>query len=483
MAHRDNKDLNEFSQKMRNEGAKGFGGGGWPETDKTELKPRHAAMHPGGARPVPPRKQAPCQLGDRILTGLAILSLGMLIVGAMGAYLSNDSQRVTTTAPDVSAPTSGFTESTGIRLNELERRMTALNDRYGQRLHALETQMVDVIEPYGARLKTIETRLATPGGIDMAHLRELEHRLDQFDASAYQARLKRVENRMAQEYPPGQAGLRNTESRPGENYAAYDSRLRAMETRMMQIQAPYEHRLQELEQRLIYAYARLDYLSARMESFISTNSALMQANATLYDNPPASAPVDNHTSPYAPPAPATEEPAAEAVTTPPDADAADTVALPAESPSSIMVSSVAPQAPTRQAGANSPTATPEGSPGETVVSAPTTQASMAATVSPRKHDKPAATTAVVRKGNSPNQPGAGGWAINLASYTNQEIAASKLADFKRKGVSAEQVEATVKGKTIYRVRVAGFDTRMAARAQAETIKRQLGLKETWITKQ
>jgi cell division septation protein DedD len=248
---------------------------------------------------------------------------------------------------------------------------------------------------------------------------------------------------------------------------------------MMQIQAPYEHRLQELEQRLIYAYARLDYLSARMESFISTNSALMQANATLYDNPPAAAPVDNHTSPYAPPAPATEEPAAEAVTTPPDADAADTVALPAESPSSIMVSSAAPQAPTRQLTANSSTELP----GETVVSAPTTQASMAATVSPRKQDKPAATTAVVRKGNSPNQPGAGGWAINLASYTNQEIAASKLADFKRKGVSAEQVEATVKGKTIYRVRVAGFDTRMAARAQAETIKRQLGLKETWITKQ
>lgn len=458
MAHRDNKDLNEFSQKMRNEGERSFGGGGWPEADRTEIKPRHDAMRPGGTRPVPPRKQAPCQLGDRILTALAILSLGMLIVGAMGAYLSNDSQRVTTTAPDVSAPPSGFTESTGIRLNELERRMTALNNRYGQRLHALETKVADVIEPYGARLKTIETRLATPGEIDVTHLRELEHRLDQFDASAYEARLKTVENRVAQEYPPGQAGLRNTESRPGENYAAYDSRLRAIETRMMQIQVPYEHRVQELEQRLIYAYARLDYLSARMESIISTNPAIMQANATMYDNPPAAAPADNHASPHAPPAPETKETAAQAVTTPPDADTAGTVVPPVESSSSVMVTSVAPQAPT-------------------------TQVSIANTVSPLRQDKPSATTTDIRKGNSPNQSGTGGWAINLASYTNKEIASRKLADFNRKGVSAEQVAATVKGRTIYRVRVAGFDTHKAARAQAETIKRQLGLKETWITKQ
>jgi hypothetical protein len=360
--------------------------------------------------------------------------------------------------------------------------MTALNDRYGQRLHALETKVADVIEPYGARLKTIEARLATPGGIDVAHLQELENRLEQFDASAYEARLKTVENRMAQEYPPGQAGLRNTESRPGENYAAYDSRLRAIETRMMQVQAPYEHRLQELEQRLIYAYARLDYLSARMESFISTNPALMQANATLYDNPPAAAPAGNLAPPYVPPAPAAEETTAEAVTTPPDADTSGTIVPPAETPSSVMVSSVAPQAP-RQAAANSPTAAPTGLPRETVASAPTTQASIANTVSPRKQGNPAASTADIRKGNSPNQSGTGGWAINLASYTNNEIASRKLADFKRKGVSAEQVVATVKGKTFYRVRVAGFDTRNAARSQAETIKRQLGLKETWITKQ
>jgi SPOR domain len=490
MTQRNNRDLNEFTQKMRNERAGGFGAGPWPEADKIGIKPRPAAMHPGNTRPrpgqaaVPPGKHIPCVLGDRILTGLAILSLGMLIVGAMGAYLSNDSQRVATTAPGVPGLSSGFTESTGIRLEELERRMTYLNDNYGQRLHSLEAKVADVIEPYEARLTNVEARLATAGGIDVAHLRELESRLEQFDARTYEARLKTVETRLEQAKAPGDAGLQNTESRPGQKYAAYDARLREIESRMMQIQAPYEHRLQELEQRLIYAYARLDYLSARMESIINDNTTLMEANATVHDNPPAAAPIDNIDPQRFRPAPTTKDTAAAAMAGPPDADTVRTVVPVAETPSNATASSEAPRAATDVAGELPTSGEPAAElPREPVTSAPSPQTVIANTGALQRQDKPVESATDIREDGSRSQSGTGGWVINLASYASEGIASRKLADFKRKGVSAEQVVATVNGKTIYRVRVTGFDNYKAALAQAETIKRQLGLKETWITKQ
>jgi SPOR domain len=76
----------------------------------------------------------------------------------------------------------------------------------------------------------------------------------------------------------------------------------------------------------------------------------------------------------------------------------------------------------------------------------------------------------------------GDWVINLASYTNRNFASGKLAEFIRTGVEAEQVEATVGGNTIYRLRVPGFDSFNAASAAAGTIREKLGLEETWVTR-
>jgi len=76
--------------------------------------------------------------------------------------------------------------------------------------------------------------------------------------------------------------------------------------------------------------------------------------------------------------------------------------------------------------------------------------------------------------------GEGNWVINLASYLNEQTAARYMAAFRKKGVAAEMVPASVQGKTIYRVRLAGFDSREAARAIAPSVKRQLGLKDIWV---
>jgi len=76
--------------------------------------------------------------------------------------------------------------------------------------------------------------------------------------------------------------------------------------------------------------------------------------------------------------------------------------------------------------------------------------------------------------------GRGKWVINLASYVNEQTAATHMASFQNKGINAEMVSASVHGKTIYRVRIPGFDSMAAARAMVPAVKRQLGLKDTWI---
>lgn len=76
----------------------------------------------------------------------------------------------------------------------------------------------------------------------------------------------------------------------------------------------------------------------------------------------------------------------------------------------------------------------------------------------------------------------GDWVINLASYKSSSYAARKQAEFADKGVAVEQVQAEVKGKTIYRLCVTGFDSSRAAKTEAAGIQARLGLGSTWIAR-
>jgi hypothetical protein len=79
-------------------------------------------------------------------------------------------------------------------------------------------------------------------------------------------------------------------------------------------------------------------------------------------------------------------------------------------------------------------------------------------------------------------PGEGDWVINLASYASASFASRKLAEFVDEGVPVEKVKATVKGKTIYRLCVPGFESYRAASAEAGTIRTKLGLSDTWVAR-
>jgi SPOR domain len=492
MSHRDYKEPNEFSQKIRNEGKAGFAAGPWSDPAKIGVKARPAITQPGttrarpGSPPVQSDNQAPCRLGDRILTGLAIMSLGMLITAAMGAYLSHESQRTATTVSSESLESAGLPGSSDPRFAEIERKLTQVNDSYGERLHSLETKIAQTIDPYEARLTQVESRLEASGDPGAARPQDPGIPQAQFNDSSYEARLSALENRLDQTYAPHRAELRDMENRMGQGYASHEARLREIEGRLMQIQIPYEQRLQALEQRLIYASARLDHLSAEMESLIDSNTAIIEASAVMHADPPAARPVsasrdvpaDNAASQWL--QPASMEIAATA-----DTSSGNTVAPAPESMPDEVARAAGSQASTASALHMPPTG--ESTAGMTVVPkaggtiAPPTV--IAHAEAPQTQARPVEAAREIRQESPQRQTGTGDWIINLASYANESIAARKLADFERKGVNAEQSVASVNGKTIYRVRISGFDTRKAATVRAKSIRQQLGLKETWITRQ
>jgi hypothetical protein len=417
---------------------------------------------------------------------------------------------------------------TDVRYRELEARLTELNERYGQRLHTLETKVEQTVDPYEARLAKLESRLETSGNPPDDGLRNSGDTTASFDARKFEARLAAIESRLQEPYAPYQAALRDLENRMGQGYASHDARLREMESRLMQVQIPYEQRLQALEQQLIYASARLDYLSAEMKTLMDDNAALVQASATLEHDPPAALPPEPAASPWT--ATATN-PVTGPVAMPPDtmpetmqtesvpAPAAETSAAPATEPvasAQDAIHAADTQPATMPMPATEAADPPPDSPPDDAVPPPTPEnpgdaggetaqtgeqttdttahpetAAAPVTPAPAVADAEAALTSQaptgtaareVDRGDPPVSAGNGDWMINLASYASESIAARKLADFKRKGVSAEQTEATVNGKTIYRVCITGFDTRKSAVERAETVRGQLGLKETWITR-
>jgi cell division septation protein DedD len=80
------------------------------------------------------------------------------------------------------------------------------------------------------------------------------------------------------------------------------------------------------------------------------------------------------------------------------------------------------------------------------------------------------------------QAATGDWVVNLASYTWKSTAGRKLGEFRNKGVEAELVTVTIKGKPMHRVRVGGFENRRAAQSQVSALEKTLGLEGAWVAR-
>jgi cell division septation protein DedD len=253
----------------------------------------------------------------------------------------------------------------------------------------------------------------------------------------YESRFEQLEQRFAQSTSQGKGDtnapartydikLRQLELWLGQTQDAYEARFEELEQRLVQISAPDNARLQRIEQQL----ARLvdtpvTHLKDIEEKLAQTTSRLDELSASM-------APPTGETN--------TIIAANEALRVAPPAAEHQPVA-------SAPQTRLQPKAPR-------PTATMAG-----------TAAAAVPTLPPP------------RTGDTHSQ---GKWAINLASYVSEKAAGRKMDSFREKGVSTEMVSARVNGRTIYRVRIAGFESQAAARAMAATVEQQLGLEDTWI---
>jgi hypothetical protein len=77
---------------------------------------------------------------------------------------------------------------------------------------------------------------------------------------------------------------------------------------------------------------------------------------------------------------------------------------------------------------------------------------------------------------------AGGWVVNLASYTWKSTANKKIEEFRSKGVDAELVTVTINDKPMHRVRVAGFGSSRLAKQQISSLEQKLDLDGAWISR-
>jgi len=76
----------------------------------------------------------------------------------------------------------------------------------------------------------------------------------------------------------------------------------------------------------------------------------------------------------------------------------------------------------------------------------------------------------------------GRWVINLSSYTRKRTAERMLAVFQQKGVDAEVFSTTINDKPMYRIRMAGFESARSAKAEISTLEQQLDLEGAWVSK-
>ncbi len=76
----------------------------------------------------------------------------------------------------------------------------------------------------------------------------------------------------------------------------------------------------------------------------------------------------------------------------------------------------------------------------------------------------------------------GAWAVNIASYRFESMANRKLDEFRNKGVTAEIYPVTIKGKTMYRIRAIGYDSRKEANTWVSLLEDRLGVESAWVSK-
>lgn len=74
------------------------------------------------------------------------------------------------------------------------------------------------------------------------------------------------------------------------------------------------------------------------------------------------------------------------------------------------------------------------------------------------------------------------WYITIASFSDRNTASNLHQKVQKTAASASITPITVNGKTLYRIRADGYNSRKAAEGEAQTLQNQFGLSGLWVSR-
>ena len=465
MSNRQQEKQKIFREKLQAEGADAFADGPrpWEQWDESGHQDDNRIWE-GSSRRIYPKQKAKRSMGDRLLSGLAVVTLATLVVGIAGVYLSTSStpQLASTAihpAPIVAdrqlAAKQDIAADTTAALSSLEtlsppaagNSASVVRDNVALE-PPLQPSVVAVTDPADTvAVETVITRSAVTTTVYTQQPSQQQPEL-----------LALIETT-----PPGFASKPAGEQQPAASTTIEDTRVEQVEaadepvvstdikdTHIEQVEAADEPVVStDIED------TRTEQLEAADEPVVSTDiedTRTEQVEAA--DEPVSIAQLEVDTteaaieSPPATPAlaPVLEEltDAAESETSITQTESAVEKRATTETPASIAMNSSSPPV----------AATPDISREiETTIQTP---------VLP--------------------DPKTGKWVINLSSYTRLSTAERMLAVFKQKGIDAEIFSTTVNDKPMHRIRIAGFQSSRTARSEIPAIEKILGLDDAWVSR-
>ena len=424
-----------FKQKLQSEGADSFADGPrpWEQWDESGNQNDNQVWE-GTARRIYPKQKATRGFGDRLLSGLAVIALGSMIVGIAGVYFSTPSTprqaRSTiqpppivasrTVAPPAARPTEAANTATPV-IAQLD---TLAPPAAG--IPAPPQKQQTILEP------TTTTERTTP-----------VIQADSIDKVAVETVITEgavtttVYTRQPSQDEPELVAMIATTAPPFTQEAAqYEEPPVAATTETTlpgQAEAP----------------ATEPVVVAQAEAEEVTAPAVVEQAAETVTEPTVVALAETEVT-----EPAVVEQTAEVITEP--TIVAQTGAV--ESETAVIEETTKPVA-------------------EAVVlnTTPTTDAETAPDIG--RELETATPTPVLPEAKT------GKWVINLSSYTRKPTAERMLAVFQRKGVvDAEVFTTTINDKPMHRIRVTGFQSARSAKAEISTLEQQLDLEGAWVSK-
>jgi len=476
-----------FKERLQAEGADSFADGPrpWEQWDESGNQGDNRVWE-GTARRIYPKRKAVRSFGDRLLSGLAVVALGSMLVGIAGVFLSTPSTprqaRSTiqpppifarrTTAPAATTPTEPAATTTPV-IAQLE---TLAPPAAG--IPAPPSKPQTILEP------TLATARRTPSPVIQA---------DSVDRVAVEtvitegAVTTRVFTRQPSQDEPEMIAMIATTAPPFTHAAAQHEE--APVATATETVLPGQNEAAAMAA-VVVAPAEIGEVTAPVVVEQATETISEPAIVALTETAPTEPDVaEQATETITEPAVITL-----AETAPTDPDAAEQKSAVMSAPSTTEQGGAAATEPAvdEQTAAvlTAPDIVAQTGPldSDIAVIEETTQPAAAAvalnTPATAAETTPDITRELETATQTPVLPAAktGKWVINLSSYTRKSTAERMLAVFQQKGVDAEVFATTINDKPMYRIRVTGFEHARSARAEISTLEQQLDLEGAWISK-